>query len=407
MDDLNILDTIDPRVLGRELQAARKQRGLTQEEAARLLGMARTTITAIEKGDRRIRSGELIALATAYGRAVGEFVRARPQVAELQPQFRGPSLASEEQRAEVEPYVAQLIDYSRNYVELEQLTGSGLERRYPAERDIRGLRPEAAGEDAAQEERLRLGLGDGPLPILRDLLEQEVGLRIFYLPIKAPRFSAIYVYDEPLGGCIAVNRDHPEDRRRLSLAHDYGHFLAQRHQPEVLMPAGYQRRPPSELFADSFAVHFLMPIGGIKRRWNELLRAKEKPTVADLFTLANYFGVSLEALAVRLEDLHLLPAGTWQNYRDRGLKVRESQAQLGLGAIPARDSVLPLRFQILAVEAFQRELITEGRFARLLGLDRLEARQIFEMLKQSGGTSTGGESVEINLAQTLDLPARQ
>ncbi len=88
-------------------------------------------------------------------------------------------------------------------------------------------------------------------------------------------------------------------------------------------------------------------------------------------------------------------------------KIREAQAQLGLGAIPARDSMLPLRYQVLAVEALQRELITEGRFARMLGVDRLEARQIFETLRQSGGTSTQGGSVEIDLAQTLDLPSQQ
>ena len=403
----DFLDTISPRDLGRELQAARKQRGLTQEDAAKLLDVARTTITAIEKGDRHVRASELITLAKAYGRAVGDFVRTRPPVADLQPQFRGPAQVSDEALAAVEPYVAQLIDYSRNYVELEKLTGSRLERKYPPQRDIRGVTPEAAGEDAAQEERVRLGLGDGPLPILRDLLEQEVGLRIFYLPIKAPRCAAIYVFDDELGGCIAVNQDQPEDRRRWSLSHDYGHFLTYRYQPEVFIPDVYQRRPPSELFADSFARHFLMPLGGVKRRWNELVRSKGKPTVADLFNLANYFGVALEALATRLEDLRLLPSGTWQNTRDRGLKVREAQAQLGLGAIPARDSVLPLRFQVLAVEALQRELITEGRFARILGVNRLEARQVFEMLLQSGDTSTQGASVEIDLAQTLDLPSRQ
>jgi len=54
--DTNILDTIDPRRLGAELQQARKQRGLTQEEAAGIIDVARTTIVAIEKGGRRLRA---------------------------------------------------------------------------------------------------------------------------------------------------------------------------------------------------------------------------------------------------------------------------------------------------------------------------------------------------------------
>ena len=76
--DSNILDTIDMKVLGRELQQARVRKGLTQEEAAKVIDVARTTITAIEQGTRRIRSGELIKLAQAYNSQVSDFVRARP-----------------------------------------------------------------------------------------------------------------------------------------------------------------------------------------------------------------------------------------------------------------------------------------------------------------------------------------
>jgi DNA-binding XRE family transcriptional regulator len=45
----NILDTIDMRVLGKELQHARTKRELTQEEAAKVIDVARTTLTAIRK----------------------------------------------------------------------------------------------------------------------------------------------------------------------------------------------------------------------------------------------------------------------------------------------------------------------------------------------------------------------
>src|SRR5437763_5987969 len=73
----NILDTIDIRVLGKELQQARTKRGLTQEEAAKSIGVARTTLTAIEKGERRIKAEELILLAQVYGLQVSDFVRPR------------------------------------------------------------------------------------------------------------------------------------------------------------------------------------------------------------------------------------------------------------------------------------------------------------------------------------------
>ena len=50
--DQSVLDTIDPRILGNDLQKARRKRGLTQEEAARIIEAARTTITAIETRNR-------------------------------------------------------------------------------------------------------------------------------------------------------------------------------------------------------------------------------------------------------------------------------------------------------------------------------------------------------------------
>src|SRR5947209_7999105 len=76
----NILDSIDPKELGRRLQQARKKRGLTQEAAAQLVALARTTLVAIEKGERRVKAGELISLARVYGQQIGDFVRPRPQV---------------------------------------------------------------------------------------------------------------------------------------------------------------------------------------------------------------------------------------------------------------------------------------------------------------------------------------
>src|SRR5690349_5378293 len=76
----NILETIDPKELGKRLQQARKGRGLTQEAVAQLVDMARTTLVAIEKGERRVKAGELISLARVYGQQIGDFVRPRPQV---------------------------------------------------------------------------------------------------------------------------------------------------------------------------------------------------------------------------------------------------------------------------------------------------------------------------------------
>lgn len=378
----NILDSIDMRQLGKELQEARKNRGMTQEAAAEALGVARTTITAIEKGDRRIKAGELIRLARAYGRQVSDFVGQRPRVESFQPQFRGPYLPTAEDEQAIAPSIKTLEELCHHYLELEEIMEAPLMRKYPPIYAVAGLPPEQAAESVAIEERNRLGLGDGPIPILRYLLEQDVGLRLFYLPLPS-RFSEIYVYDDAIGACMAINSQHPEERRRWSAAHGYAHFLAHRYKAEVAVENSYRRQPESERFADAFARYFLMPTAGVTRRFNDIRRTQGKATPAGLCTLAHYYGVSVEALTRHLEDLKLLPTGLWDTLRDSGFKVREVQRQLGLEGIPASDEELPKRYQYLALTAFEQGLITEGQLTRFLRVNRLEARRAIAVLRGS------------------------
>ena len=399
--DSNILNTIDMRELGRELQQARAKRGMTQEEAAKVIEVARTTITAIEKGERRIKADELIKLALAYGRQVSDFVRQRPKVEPFQVQFRGPIQRSAEDEAEIMPSVNRLEELSRNYLELEQIENAQIMHRYPPEYDIHGLPVEQAAEGVAIEERNRLGLGDGPIPILRNILEQDIGLRVFYLPLRPSKFSAIYLYDHLLGGCIAINRLHPEERRRWSLAHEYAHFLVHRFKPSVFVEDSYQRLPESERFADAFARYFLMPTSSLLRRFQDIRRMKQSVTPADLCILAHYYGVSVAAITLRLEDIQLLPTGIWDKLRSRGFKVREAQQQLGLATLPADEEVLPARYQYLAVDAFDRELITESQFASFLEVDRIEARQIAETLRRQTRDVTDDATFDLDLTQSL------
>ena len=394
----NILDSIDMRQIGKALQEARKHRGMTQEAAAEVLGVARTTITAIEKGERRIKAGELIRLARAYGRQVSDFVRQRPRVESFQPlfraQLRGPYVPTAQDELTIAPSIETLEELCRDYLELEEIMEAPLARKYPPIYDVAGLPPEQAAETVALEERNRLGLGDGPIPILRYLLEQDVGLRLFYLPLP-PRFSEMYVYDDALGACMAINSQHPEERRRWSAAHGYLHFLAHRYKAEVTVEHSYRRQPESERLADAFARYFLMPTGGLIRRFNDIRRTQGKVTPADLCTLAHYYGVSVEALTRHLEDLKLLPTGTWDKLRHGGFKVREAQRQLGLAAMPAPDEMLPKRYQYLALTAFDQALITEGQLAHFLRLDRLEARRAIETLREStNGMADIGTAIE-------------
>jgi Zn-dependent peptidase ImmA (M78 family)/DNA-binding XRE family transcriptional regulator len=381
--DATQLTAISPHALGQRLQEARKRRGLTQEEAASAVGLARTTMVAIEKGERRIRANELLQLAQVYGQSVNDLLRDRPQLAPFAPQFRGQRIQWSDETSVFDASIADFETLCQNYLELEQLAGAPLVRHEPAEVRLEGIDVDALAESVAQSERSRLGLGDAPIPLLRTLLENEVGLRIFYTELKpSGALAGLYAYSPELGGCIAVNRLHPEEHRRWTLAHEYGHFLADRQRADAL-PEGGRRRADDERFADAFARAFLLPKSGVVRRFQQLRTAGKPFTFADLLVLAHDYGVSVEAMALRLEELRLLQTGTADKLKAGRNRIRDHQRELGLPPIPGNDDLLPRRYQLLALQALEHELISEGQFAHFLRVDRLTARQRIEMLQST------------------------
>jgi Zn-dependent peptidase ImmA (M78 family)/transcriptional regulator with XRE-family HTH domain len=403
-DNVNthVLNTINPRVIGERLADARRARGLTQQQAAEQLGVARTTITAMEKGDRRPRATELVKLARLYGRPVHEFVRAETaSKPNFVVQFRAVrGAAGTDANADIQRFE----ELCRWYVELEEHLGAALPRRYPAVYDISSTPPERAAEEVASTERNRLGLGDGPIGNLWGLLETDIGLRVFAMPMTTGRIAGMFLYTEEYGGCIAINANHPEERRRWSAAHEYAHFLTERFKPEITVLSLTKRVPASERFADAFARFFLMPAAGLSRRFEAMRRAKDKPvTPTDVLALSHLYRVSFQAMTWRLEELKLLPAGTWDRLHSLGFKPNTARELIQLPNQDPELPNLPLRYVALAVQAYEEELLTEGQLASRLGTDRVGARQLVrELTTESEPAEDGGwQQVPLDLTKAL------
>jgi len=402
--DENVLNEIDPRVLGARLQEARKACGPTQQEVADHMEMARTTLVAIEKGERRLSPQELIRLSSFYGRSVSEFVARQTVVEGFVPQFRAVLREDFEEDAELQQVTGELQHLAEDYAELERLCGLTSAKTYPAQYNTTNASPDQAAEEIATAERNRLGIGDGPIGNLRERLESDVGLRLFYFDMPS-RISGLFVFNEALGGCAAINVKHPRDRRQWSLSHEYGHFLTSRYQPEVTFLFDKRRNSHKERLADGFAKYFLMPASGLNRRFSELNRASgEGITLAQVCTLADLYHVSLQALILRLEELRRLPSGTWAKLEAQGLEVRRAQQLLNIDvSVPVKDK-LPRRYQRLAVMAYEKGELSEGQLARYLRTDRVSARLLVEEMTQDFSTEREGnyEDIELDLALTLN-----
>lgn len=373
------LATVNPRELGARLREARNARNWTQEQAAGALGVQRTTMVAIEKGERRLKPDELVRLAGCYGRKLSALLRAGDPVDVLAAQLRGALPAEAPAGVDLLPHVEELERLCDDYRELERICAAPLPRHDPPVYPLGAIEPEQAAEDVAGAERNRLGLGDAPVLDLRAVLERDVGLRVFYLDLP-PEAAGMYAFTDEQGGAIAANRNHSAGRRRHSLAHAFGHYLTDRYRPEISWLGRYERRPAAERFAETFARAFLMPAAGLRRRYHDLVRERRSEgrggaTAGDLLQLAQFYLVTLEAMTRRLEELALLPAGTWRRLRPRGAGGEESRRSHGLEGHPDDDALLPARYRYLAFEAWHLGELSEGQLAAILRVDRVTARR--------------------------------
>lgn len=393
----DVLGTPGPLAL--RLRAAREARGLTQAQAAAELGVSRPLLIAIEKGTRQASPQELARLAEIYRTTVSDLLRPAPPPAAIGARFRAVMTADQHDADELTSAADELQRRADDYLDLLRIAGTEPPGRPEPVRAVRTADSRRA-EDLATEERNRLGLGDGPVRPLREVLEIEVGLRVFLLPLPS-RIAGLFVIAEPLGGCVAVNSRHPAERRRWTMAHEYAHYLANRDRAEVTRLV-YQRQPESEYFADAFAASFLMPRSGLSRRFHELKRTSaDRVTPAMLVQLAHAYGVSLQALSDRLEDLGLIPAGTWERLRERNFQPRLAARMLGLGQPEEAGEALPLHYRLLAAQLYADGEITETQFARYLHTDIVGARRAYAELTETADVASDGSPQILDLAEAV------
>ena len=360
--------------VGRRLQERRKIAGDTQQTIAERLGVSRATVAAIEAGQRILAPQLVVQLAEAYRLGVSDLLRVTTPPASLAAQFRTPGLVDASEREQLERAVASLEVVVEDYLYLEQIVDAPMMAPAPPSyRSMRTGRVQDA-EVVADTERRRLGVGDGPVYRLRQFMERELGVRVFSLPLPNG-VAGLFGWSAAAGACMAMNAAHPHTRQRWTLAHELGHCLTDTEVPEVTHVARYQRQPERERFAEAFAAAFLMPRSGLERHLREI-KARGQPVVADLLVVARDYEVSPQALVLRIEDLGLVAPGLWDRLQAARLDIGEALRVLGLDAVTSDRRLLPARFELLALEAFARELLTERQLADLMRVDRLAAREL-------------------------------
>ncbi|HEX4961164.1 MAG TPA: XRE family transcriptional regulator [Thermoanaerobaculia bacterium] len=407
--------------LARRLREAREASGLKQEDAARHLGIARSSLAQIELGNRAVSSLELDRLAYLYGRDIRDFLAPEFSPEEsLVALFRADSGVAA--RDEVVKAIGDCIALARELAGLEDLLGLGRTQLgapfYSGSVLHTKWQAIEQGMRAAVDERRRLGLAVRPVEDAASLLESE-GVRTALLDLPED-VSGLTLMDPALSHFVAVNRRHSVLRRRFSWVHEYAHVLFDRQLRGTLSRAS-NRDELLEVRANAFAACLLMPeegvrdfVGGLGKGQPSRERLEvfdgvaavpaetraepgsQRLQIYDVVLLAHHFGVSRTAALYRLRNLHLLS----QAELDK-LLAEEAAGQgkrigrlLGL-AEPDHDAgqkELLSRLLGLALEAYRREKISRDKLCELAASVGVSGEDFTAILEGVGFVEDEGNS---------------
>ena len=405
--------------LSRRIRTAREACGLTQEQVADRLGVARSAVVQMEQGKRSVSSLELDRLAHLFGRDIREFVAdSFEEESTLAALFRAEADVLDQ--PSVADAIRDCVALGREVRNLEQLLGidsaEGTPASYPVPPPASRWDAIQQGDRIAKEERRRIGLGATALPDLAQLLEME-GVRTGIVDLPGD-VSGLTLNDARHGLFVIANRAHHVLRRRFSFAHEYAHVLADRSR-FGLVSRSSGRDNLIEVRANAFAASFLMPEEGVREFLAGLGKGSPSRTSSDVFDesgsirvegrtppgsqamqlydvvqLAHHFGVSRIACLYRLRNLRFLTDAEFDHLRqlDESGQGRDIASALGLPEPDHEEARNWFRQRVLglALEAYRREEISHGKLVELLAGVDVERDAVDQLLEETGLADRAG-----------------
>ena len=381
------------RAIGQRIRSVRERLHMTQEAVAERLGIPRSAVSEIETGKRELSATELFTLSLLFGEPAEHLLGLVESASEEDlVMLRADAVTATDRVA-----LNRFVHKCREYQELEEITG---ERREPDLRTSRTIL--SAFEQAwrlADEERKRLELGAAPAHQLIQVLEERVGIKVFFLEL-GDQISGASIRSPRFGPALLVNRGHVPGRRVFTAAHEFFHLLtegrvARSKGPEAIHVCTPNReggrKDRADQLADQFAGRLLLP----PEHFLEQLRALESKdghvNPFDLNRVGQYFGVSTQAVFVQMAAQRLIP---WEK-----AKQIYGDAEFQERLVKDRGEEVgpePRRFMLLAVKAFLMHQISRARLAELLDIN---VAQVDGVIREVGGAGGMRDGIKLSLSR--------
>lgn len=371
--------------LADRLKRAREAAGLTLSDAALRLGFQNyQTLSSIEKGEREVKANELILFGKTYFCNLNSLLLGS-EVAPPAVHFLWRKAPVGENKLEIEALIKHRIE---QYQLLEDLLGleskgTGTVLQISPE----DIRTNYAIDSLANSISKMFDIGSRPAFALQKVMEQMLRIKILFVELSDFGSAASTIHPK-FGSSIVVNSEEAPWRINFTLAHELFHILTW----DICSPSEMERNGllfgDIEKKADRFASTLLLPESEVRTELVSRL-TDHKLTLSDVIDVAREFGVSTQALIYRMVTLQFIQ---WEQAdtlvkSDELLRLDHRIRKCESDKYPVSE-----RFILLAVKCLRKGMLSRGKFAELLDIDRVD---IDEVIESYGLTESEGESVEI------------
>lgn len=342
--------SVDGKRIGARIGDAREAAGLNQVELAAEIAIDRSALNKIERGARRVTAFELSEIARVLNRRM-EWFLSEPT----------PSIVSHREREGTSRRAidASLEEVTREVEFVAAVGGKVALRDYEAKPV-----PTTPAEAEALAMRVRSELAAGEEPIA-DLVtaSEQLGLLAFSQPLGSESADGGSALLE-VGGVAVINSTADVGRRRMTLAHEIGHYVVADEYAidhSVLLGGNSDR----ESLLDRFARAVLCPADPTRTYWDRRLELHDNLRSAALKS-ASHWRVDFATLARRLLDLEIVDAIQAREIRStRAVKADFIELDLHI-PIDLDGRSLPPSFELAVLALYRAETISSARAVQLL-----------------------------------------
>ncbi len=333
--------------LSERIRLARKQAGLSMDALASRIGVTAQSVSKYEHSQATPSPDVLDRIASATGMTLDFMFR--PSLVDL-------GVAQCRKRKGMP---------AKTWNRLVALAQDGIERRLILEEILYGdAPPELAAptyavqcpedaEKAADRLRVRLGLGEAPVPSMVHVAE-AIELRIvpISVDVQSDRFDGLAGWARGVPYAVYLhNGTFPGDRQRFTLAHELGHIILDMREA---IDSGFDE----ENLANRFAGALLIPRESLLSQ----MEGTRRVGLSDLLALKSLYGASLQCLVHRAGQCGLIDDATqtamWIDIKRSGWWTREPNPV---------TTEKPGKHEELLGQALSRGLVTLSRAAELAG----------------------------------------